>query len=75
MPAPGALGMERMNSSAFERRDRVLDKAAFVQCVGMQHDLDVMVVGDGEAAIDGGRGRSPILVQLERARSGKNLLH
>ena len=38
-----------------------------VERIGVDHHLDVMLVGDGEAAVDRGRRRAPILVQLERA--------
>ncbi len=40
----------------------------------MDHDLDVVIVGDAEAAVDRGRGRAPVLVQFERAGAGLDLL-
>ena len=40
----------------------------------MDRDLDVRLVGDGEAAVDGGRGRAPVLVQLEPAGTRRDLL-
>ena len=38
--------------------------------VAVEHHLDVVVVGDGEAVVDRGRRRAPVLVQLERAGAG-----
>ena len=58
----------------FNRGDGVLDEAGFVQRVGVDHHLHVPVVGDGEAAVDGGGGRAPVLVKLERAGAGLDLL-
>ena len=36
----------------------------------MDHHLDVVVVGDREAAVDRGRRRAPVFVQLQRAGAG-----
>ena len=52
---------------------RVLDKAALVEGVGVDHHLHVHVVGHAQAIVDGpGRG-APVLVQLERGRPGTDL--
>ena len=42
--------------------------------VGVDHHLHVHLVGDREAAVDRGRRRAPVLVQLERAGAGPDLL-
>ncbi len=42
-------------------------KPELVQRVGMDHHLDVVIVGDRKTIVDRGRRRAPILVQLERA--------
>ena len=42
-------------------------KPELVERVGVDHHLHVVVVGDREAAVDRGRRRAPVLVQLERA--------
>ena len=68
--AAGALGVEGMDGAALEGRDGVLDEARFVQRVGVDHDLNVVIVGDREAAIDRRRRRAPVLVELERAGAG-----
>ena len=72
--AAGALGVEGVDGAALEGGDRVLDEAGFVQRVGVDHHLHVIVVGDGEAAVDRRRRRAPVLVQLERAGAGADLL-
>ena len=42
--------------------------------VGVDHHLDVVVVGDREAAVDRGRRRAPVLMQFQRAGAGDDLL-
>ena len=42
--------------------------------VGVDRHLHVEIVGDGEAAIDRRRRRAPILVQLQAAGAGLDLL-
>ena len=72
--AAGALGVEGVDGAALEGGDGVLDEAGFVQRVGVDRDLHVHLVGDGEAAVDRGRRRAPVLVQLEAAGAGRDLL-
>ena len=50
-------------------------KPDFVQRVGVDHHLDVVIVGDRQAAVDRRRRRAPVLVQLERAGAGLDHLH
>ena len=68
--AAGAFGVEGVNGAALERLDGVLDEAGFVERVGVDHHLDVVVVGDRKAAVDRRRRRAPVLVQLQRAGAG-----
>ncbi len=70
MPAARALGVEGVDGAALERRDRVLDEAAFVQRVGVDHHLDVVASATDEAAVDGGGRGAPVLVQFQRAGAG-----
>ena len=50
-------------------------KPDFVQRVGVDHHLHVVVIGDREAAVDGGGRGAPVLVQLQRAGAGLDHLH
>ena len=68
--AARAFGVEGVDGAALERRDGVLDEAGFVERVGVDHHLHVVVVGDRKAAVDRRRRRAPVLVQLERAGAG-----
>ena len=63
--APGAFGMERMNSPVFHRGDRVFQKAAFVNGVGMNGYLHIVFVRNIKTVVDGRIGRTPVFVQLE----------
>ena len=72
--AAGALGVEGVDGAALEGRDRVLDEARFVQRVGVDHHLHVVVVRDREAVVDGGGRRAPVLVELHRAGAALDLL-
>ena len=49
-------------------------KPEFVERVGVDHHLHVVIVGDAEAAVDRRRRRAPVLVQFERAGAGLDLL-
>ena len=73
-PPPAPLGMVGMNGAALERRYRVLDIAGLVQGIGVDGDLDVIVVGHGERAVDRGRRRAPVFVEFEPHGSGFELL-
>src|SRR2546427_9198004 len=67
MPAAGTFGMKSVDGAAFERPDGVFDEARFIERVGVDHHLHVVVVGYRETAIDCGGGGGPVLVPLERA--------
>ncbi len=64
MTAAGALGVESVDGAALEGADGVLDEAGFIEGIGVDHHLHVIVVGDGETIVDGGGRSAPILVQL-----------
>ena len=72
--AARALGVEGVDRPAREGAHGVLDEAGLVERVGVDENLDVGVVGGAEAAIDGGGGRPPVLVQFEAARARGDLL-
>ena len=73
MAAAGAFGVEGVDGAALERLDGVLDEAGLVERVGVDHHLDVVILGDRQAAVDGGRRGAPVLVQLEGAGAGLDL--
>src|SRR5258708_38880534 len=73
MSATRALGMISMNRSSFDRCNRFFDKAGFVDRVGMNRYLDIVLVGNLQTSIDCRRGRAPILMQLQSAGAGFNL--
>ena len=70
MTAARALGVIGVDRAAAYRRERVFDEARLVQRIGVDRDRNIELLGDGEAAIDRGRGRPPILVQFEAAGAG-----
>jgi hypothetical protein len=72
--AAGAFGVEGVDGAALEGGDGVLDEARLVQRVGVDHHLHVVVVGDAQAVVDRRRRRAPVLVQLQRAGAGLDLL-
>ena len=73
MAAARAFGMKGVDHTLFHRRDRMLDKAAFIQRVGMDHHLHIHGVGDRQAIVDGGRGGAPVFMQLQRAGPAAHL--
>ena len=74
MAAACPLGVVGVDRAALERGQRVLDEARLVERIGVDRDLDVEVVGHLEAGVDGGRGRAPVLVELEPHGTGGHLL-
>ena len=67
------FGMEGMDRAPPDRGQRVFDKAAFVQRIGMDHHLNIHRIGHRQAAVDGGGGGSPILVQFQAGGPGADL--
>src|SRR5262249_49623901 len=75
MSATGPLGVKGVDSSTFESCDRIFYKTALVQRVCVDEHLDIHVIGDGKAAIDGGGGSAPVLMKLKAARPSLDLLN
>src|ERR1700748_389369 len=75
VPASRTLGMEGMDRPSLESCDGVFYKAALVQRVGMDEDLHIHLVRDGETAIDRNRRRTPVLVTFQPARARLDLFH
>ena len=74
MAAAGALGVVGVNGTAAKRRDGVLDKAGLVQRIRVNGHLHVVFLRHAETAVDGGRRRTPILMQFQAQRPGFDLL-
>jgi len=66
--------MSGVNGAALERLDRIFHKPGFVERVGVDHHLHVVIVGNRQAAVDGCRRRPPVLMQFQRAGAGFHLL-
>src|ERR1041385_9077171 len=74
MATASALGMVRMNCATCDRRNRCLEEPGLIDRIGVDRRLDVIIVCDRKARIDRCRRRSPVLVQLEAAGAGSELL-
>src|SRR5216683_4516600 len=75
VPATSPFGVKCVNGSALERRDGVFDKATLVQGVGVDKNLDIHLIRDRKAAINGGASGSPVLMKLQAARPSFDLLN
>ena len=73
-PPPGSFGVKCVNGSALEGRDSIFDKAAFVQRVGVDENLDIHLVGHGQTAVDGRGSRTPVFMKFQAACPGFDLL-
>src|SRR5262249_40367625 len=72
---PGPFAVKSMDGSALECSHGVFDKTALVQRIGVDRDLHIQVIGDRKTAIYGSRSRTPVLVKLQAARAGFDLLN
>ena len=68
--AAGPLGVVGVDRPALDRGDRVLDEPGLVERVGVDGDLDVVLVGHRQAGVDGGGRGAPVLVELQAAGAG-----
>src|SRR5580704_4220783 len=75
MSAASALGVKGVDGPALEGGDGIFDETALVQRVGVDGNLHIQVVRDREATIDGGRGRTPVFVELQAASASLDLLN
>ena len=74
VPAARALGVVRVDAPPGDRGERVLHVAGLVQRVGVDRHLHAGLVGHPQAGVDRGGRRAPVLVQLEPADPGLDLL-
>ena len=68
--AAAALHVVGVHGPPGRRGDRVGQVPGLVQRVGVQRDRQPGRLGHGQAGVDLGRGRAPVLVHLEPARPG-----
>ena len=64
MTAASPFGMKGMDGPALHRGNRVFNKAAFVQRIGVDHHLDIHFIGHAETVIYSRRCRAPIFMQF-----------
>lgn len=65
MSAPSTLSMIGMNCASLDSFDGLFNETGFVQRVGVDKSLDIVIVADGEASIDSGWCGSPVLVEFQ----------
>ena len=63
-----------MNGAVFKGRNRIFNKARFIQGVGVNGDLSIGFFRHGQTAINGRRRGTPVFVQFEADGAGGNLL-
>src|SRR5690606_27874680 len=74
MATAGTFGVIGVDGAAGEGGNRIVDEAALVERVGVNGDLHVVALRHAQAVVDRGRGAAPVLVQLEAAGTGLELL-
>ena len=63
-----------VDGAALEGGEGGFDETGFVEGVGMDRHLYIVLVGDVQAVVDAGRRGAPILVQLQPDGTGLDLL-
>lgn len=74
MTTMGTLSVVGVDVPTGDRGQRALHAACFVEGVAAYRDLDSPPLRRRQAGVDGGLGGAPVLVQLESAGPGKDLL-
>jgi hypothetical protein len=65
MTTSSTFGMVRMDGPSFHGSDRIINKARFVQGIGMNSDSNIVIVGKTQTSINGRWRCTPILVELQ----------
>ena len=60
----GAFGVVTVNRAVLEGCDGRFDETAFVERVGVDEDLDIVLVGNREASVDRCRRGAPVFVEF-----------
>ncbi len=69
------FGVVGVDAAIFEGGDGVLHKSGFVQRVGVNGDLHIVLVGNAEAGVDRGWRCAPVFVQFQPHGSRFHLFH
>ena len=67
MPAAAPLHVVRVQDASVEHGEGVLDRHRLVEAVGVERDLDVVLVGHAQGGVDRPQGRAGVLVHLQSA--------
>ena len=70
----GSFGVIGVDRPAVDRFQRAFQVPRLVQRVGVDLGLEVVLVGDLQARVDGGGRRPPVLVELQADRTVQGLL-
>src|SRR3954468_1637971 len=73
VPAASAFGVVSVDSTSLESGQGRFYETGLVQRIGMDGNLHVHFVRDGEAIVDCGRRGSPVFVQLQSHGAGSHL--
>ncbi len=73
MPATRALRVKGMDRAAFHGGNGILNKAAFIECVGVDHHLNIHGIGNVQAIVDRRRCRPPVFMQFQRTGPRRDL--
>src|SRR5690606_37770887 len=74
VPAAGAFGVVGVDRAPVDRGEGGFQEAAFVERVGVDGDLHPELFGAAQRGVDGRGGAAPVLVQLQAAGAGADLL-
>ena len=74
MATARAFGVISVDHPTAHRRDRRLDESTLVQCVGMNSDLNIHLIGDAQTSVDRLRCGPPVLMEFETDRTRFDLL-
>ncbi len=73
VPAAGALSVVHVNGATADRFQRILDEAGFIQRIGVDLDLKIVLVGNPQTSVDCRRHRAPVLVKFQAHHTGLEL--
>jgi hypothetical protein len=66
MTTSSTLGMVGMDGPSLHGSDGIIDKARFVQRIGMNGNSNIMIIGKTQTCVNGRWRSTPILVELQK---------